>query len=88
VLLHQALFFISSIVKLGIRQFPKNLGMKESSHLCDTKRVEDEKKFLLECSSCTQIRSQFENTTNLHDLLNQQSHHLNPYSDYDDMLSI
>jgi hypothetical protein len=43
-------------------------------HLCNTKRVEDEKQFLLYCPAYTQIRSQFQNichTTNLPNFLTQ-----------------
>jgi hypothetical protein len=46
-------------------------------HLCDTKRVEYEKNFLLECPAYTQIRSQFQNIchiTNLLNLFNQQNY--------------
>ena len=67
---------MSSIVKLGIGQFLKRHGMKEC-HLCDTKKVECEKKFLLDCPTYTQIRSHFQNichTTNLPNLLTQQKY--------------
>ena len=46
-------------------------------HLCDTKKVEDEKHFLLDCSAYTHIRSHFENidhTTNLPNFLTQQKY--------------
>jgi hypothetical protein len=46
-------------------------------HLCDTKKVEDEKHFLLDCPAYTQIRSNFQNichTTNLSNLLTQQNY--------------
>jgi hypothetical protein len=46
------------IMKLGVGQFPKHRGMKEFITF-DTKRVEDEKHFILECPTYTQIRSQF-----------------------------
>ena len=45
--------------------------MKEC-HLCDTKNVEDEKHFLLDCLAYTHIRSHFQNidhTTKLPNLL-------------------
>jgi hypothetical protein len=45
-------------------------------HLCDTKKVEDEKQFLLNCPTYTQIRSHFQNichTTNLPNLLTQHN---------------
>ena len=46
-------------------------------HLCDTKKVEDEKHFLLGCPTYTYIRSHFQNidhTTNLPNLLTQQKY--------------
>ena len=46
-------------------------------HLCDTKKVEDEKNFLLDCPAYTQIRYYFQNichTTNLPNLLTQQNY--------------
>ena len=64
---------MSSIVKLGVDQFIKRHGMKE----CDTKKVEDEKHFLLDCPTYTHIRSHFQNichTTNLPNLLTQQKY--------------
>jgi hypothetical protein len=36
---------------------PKTLWNKRIYHICDTKRVEDEKHFLLDCTAYTQIRS-------------------------------
>jgi hypothetical protein len=41
-------------------------------HLCDTKRVEDEKHLLLDCPAHTHIRSQFKNVSHNRDLLNLQ----------------
>ena len=44
-------------------------------HLCDSKTVEDEKQFLLDCPAYTHIRSHFQNicgTTHLPNLLTQQ----------------
>jgi hypothetical protein len=46
-------------------------------HFCDTKGVEDEKEFLLDSPTYTQIRSQFQNichTTTLHNILTQQNY--------------
>jgi hypothetical protein len=46
-------------------------------HLCDTKKVENEKHFLLRLSTYTHIRSYFQNicyTTNLSNLLSQQNY--------------
>ena len=46
-------------------------------HLCDTKKVEDEKHFLLDCPAYTYIRSHFQNidhTTNLPNLLSQHKY--------------
>jgi hypothetical protein len=63
-------------VKLGVGQFLKCHGMKEC-HICDTKKVEDEKHFLLDCPAYTHIRSHFQNidhTTNLPNLLTQQKY--------------
>jgi hypothetical protein len=45
--------------------------------VCDTKKVEDENKFLLDCRAFTHIRSHFQNishTTNLSNLLTQQKY--------------
>ena len=56
---------------------PKTPWDERVSHLCDIKRVEDEKHFLLDCSALTHIRSHFCNlchTTNLPDLLSQQNY--------------
>jgi hypothetical protein len=54
---------------------PKTPCDERVCHLCDTKKVEDEKHFLLDCPTYTQIRSHFQNichTTNLPNLLTQQ----------------
>jgi hypothetical protein len=67
---------MSSILKVDIGQFLKHHGMKEC-HLCDTKKVEDEKHFILDCPTYTHIRSQFQNichTTNIPNLLIQQNY--------------
>jgi hypothetical protein len=63
-------------VKLGIGQFLKPWD-ERVCHLCDTKKVEDEKHFLLDCPAYTHIRSHFQNichTTNLPNLLTQQNY--------------
>ena len=46
-------------------------------HLCDAKRLEYEKKFILDCLAYTQIRSQFQkicHNTNLPNLLTHQNY--------------
>ena len=56
---------------------PKTLWDERVCHLYETKRVEDENQFLLDCPSYTQIRSQFQNichTTNLPNILTQQKY--------------
>jgi hypothetical protein len=59
---------------------PKMSWNERVCHLCDTKKVEDEKHFLLDClayGSYTHIRSHFQNichTTNLPNLLTQQKY--------------
>jgi hypothetical protein len=61
----------------GHWSIPKTPWDERVCHLCDTKRVEDEKHFLLECPTYTQIRSQFQkicHTTNLPNLLTQQNY--------------
>ena len=58
------------------------LGHKKSwdervCHLYDTKKVEDENHFLLDCPAYTQIRSHFQTicqTTNLHKMLTKQKY--------------
>ena len=47
--------------ELGRSKIPKIPWQERICHLCDTKRVEDEKHFLLECPMYTQIISQFQN---------------------------
>jgi hypothetical protein len=72
--------------EIGCWSIPKMSWDERICHLCDTKRVEDEKHFLLECPTYTQIKSQFQkicHTTNLHDLLNQQN-----YGDLETLLLI
>jgi hypothetical protein len=62
--------------KPGVGQFLKRHGMKECVP-CDTKKVEDEKNFLLDCRAYTHIRYHFQNichTTNLPNLLTQQKY--------------
>jgi hypothetical protein len=59
--------------------------MKECN-LWNTKKIKDEKHFLLDCPTYTQIRSQFQNifhTTNLPNLLTQQN-----YGDIEKLLLI
>jgi hypothetical protein len=56
---------------------PKTPWDERVCHLCDTNKVEDEKPFLLYCSSYTHIRSQFQNichTTNLPNILTKQNY--------------
>ena len=63
--------------EIGHWSIPKTPWDKKVFHLCDTKKIEDEKQFLLDCPSYTQIRSQFQNichTTNLPNLLTQQNY--------------
>jgi hypothetical protein len=56
---------------------PKTPWDERVCQLCDTKKVEDKKQFLLDCPTYTQIRSHFQNichTTNLPNLLTQQNY--------------
>ena len=56
----------------GCRSIPKMPWDEKLCHLCDTKKVEDENHFLLDCPQYTEIRSQFQkicHTTNLPNLL-------------------
>ena len=53
---------------------PKAPWKKIIYHLCDTKRVEDEKHFLLEFPRYTQISSQFPNICHNTDIPNLLSH--------------
>jgi hypothetical protein len=60
----------------GDWSIPKTPWDERACHLCDTKKVEDEKHFLLDCPTYTHIRSHFQNidhTTNLPNLLTQQN---------------
>jgi hypothetical protein len=62
--------------EIGHWSIPKTPWDGRVCHLCDTKKVEDEKHFLLDCPTYTQIRSHFQNichTTNLPNLITQQS---------------
>jgi hypothetical protein len=61
----------------GHWSIPKTSWDERLCHLCDTKKVEDEKHFLLDCPAYTHIRSHFQNidhTTNLPNLLTQQKY--------------
>jgi len=61
----------------GHWSIPKMPWDERMCHLCDTKKVEDEKHFLLSCLAYTQIRSHFQNichNTNLPNLLTQQNY--------------
>ena len=61
----------------GHWSIPKTSWDERVCHLCDTKKVEDEKQFLLDCPTYTHIRSHFQNidnTTNLPNLLTQQNY--------------
>jgi hypothetical protein len=53
---------------------PKTPWDERICHLCDTKRVEDEKHFLLDFPAYSQIRSQFKNIFHNTDLPNLLSH--------------
>jgi hypothetical protein len=56
---------------------PKTPWDERICHLCDTKQVEDEKHFLLDCPTYTHIRSQFKNIfhiTNLPNLIIHQNY--------------
>jgi hypothetical protein len=61
----------------GRWSIPKTPWDERVCHLCDTKNVEYEKHFLLDCPAYTHIRSHFQNiyhTTNLPNLLTQQKY--------------
>jgi hypothetical protein len=65
------------ICETGRWSIPKKPWDERVCHICDTKKVEDEKHFFLDCSSYTHIRSHFQNichTTNLFNLLTQQKY--------------
>ena len=55
-------------------EIPKTPWHERICHLCDTKRVEDEKNFLLECPMYNQIRFQFQNICHNTNLPNFLSH--------------
>jgi hypothetical protein len=61
----------------GCWSIPKTPRDERVCHLCDTKKVEDEKHFLLDCPTYTHIRSHFQNiyhTTSVPNLLIQQKY--------------
>jgi hypothetical protein len=61
----------------GHWSIPKMPWDERVCHLCDTKKVEDENHFLLDCPAYTHIRSHFQNiyhTTNLPNILTQQKY--------------
>ena len=60
--------------EIGCWAIPKTPWQEIICHLCDTKRVEYEKHFLLEFPVYTQIRSQFQNVCHNTDLRNLLSH--------------
>jgi hypothetical protein len=65
---------------------PKTLWDERIGYLCDTKRVENEKHFLLDCRAYIHIRSKFKNIfyiTNLANLLSHQN-----YGDLGTLLSM
>jgi hypothetical protein len=60
----------------GCWQIPKTPWKEGICHICDTKRVEDEKLILLECLVYTNIRCQFQNNchnSHLPNLLSNQN---------------
>jgi hypothetical protein len=64
---------MSSIVKLGVDEFPKHHGMKECVTFVTLRRL-NMKITLIDCPTYTHIRSHFQNichTTNLPNLLTQ-----------------
>jgi hypothetical protein len=63
--------------EIGHWSIPKMSWDERACHICDTKKVEDEKHFLLDCLAYTHIRSHFQDiyhTTNLPNLLTQQKY--------------
>jgi hypothetical protein len=63
--------------EIGRWSIPKTSWDERVCHLCDTKKVEDEKHFLLDCPTYTHIRSHFQNiyhTINLPNILTQQKY--------------
>jgi hypothetical protein len=70
--------------EIGHWSIPKTPWDQRVCYLCYTKKVEDEKHFLLDCPAYTHIRSHFQNichTTNLPNLLTQEK-----YSDLGNLL--
>jgi hypothetical protein len=65
---------------------PKTPWDERICHICDTKRVEDEKHFFLDFPAYTHIRSQFKNIFHITDLPNLLSHQ--NYGDLGILLSI
>jgi len=77
---------MSSKLKLGCWSIPKTLRDEQIYHIEDTKRVEDEKHFLLDFLALARICSWFHkicHTSNLLDLLSHQN-----YSDLGAFLSL
>jgi hypothetical protein len=63
--------------EIGCWSVPKTPWDERVCHLYDTKKVEDENHFLLDCTAYTEIRSHFQNichSTNLPNLLTQQNY--------------
>jgi len=60
--------------KIGRSTIPKTSWNEKNCHICDTKRVEYEKHFLLECHKYTYIKSQFQNIGKDTNLLNFLTH--------------
>jgi hypothetical protein len=63
--------------EIGHWTIPKTPWDERIYHICDMKRVEYEKHFLLECPSYTHIRSQFQmicHTIDLPNLFTQQNY--------------
>jgi hypothetical protein len=63
--------------EIGRWSIPKTPWDERACHLCDTKKVEDENNFLLDCPAYTHIRCHFQNichTTNLPNLLTQEKY--------------
>ena len=61
----------------GCWSIPKMPWDERVCHLCDTKKVEDENHFLLDCLAYTHIRSHFQiiyYTTSLRNILTQQKY--------------
>jgi hypothetical protein len=72
--------------EIGHWTIPKTTWDERIYHLCDNKRVEDEKNLLLVCLSYTQIRSKFKNIFHNMDLPNLLSHQ--NYGDFGTLLSM